>query len=126
MPTSRGRSRAYHGATSREWLYAPRISTKLITSFLVALALTAATGVFAIIQLGQGDQAPHDITEHWMPAMRAATGLRLFAANYRMKENCHIAAATAQETAQIALQAADAPYPCVTRLATHVQQAARA
>ncbi|KPX91716.1 hypothetical protein ALO64_00208 [Pseudomonas meliae] len=44
-----------------KWFYDLKISTKLITSFLVVLALTAAMGVFAIIQLGQVNQAAQDI-----------------------------------------------------------------
>ncbi len=35
-----------------KWFYDPKISTKLISSFLVVLALTAGMGAFAILQLG--------------------------------------------------------------------------
>ncbi len=102
-----------------KWFYDLKISTKLITSFLVVLALTAAMGVFAIIQLGQVNQAAQDIKENWMPSMRAASGMRFFAANYRLKENRHIAADTAQEKAQMELEAADARKQFETRLATY-------
>lgn len=102
-----------------KWFYDLKISTKLITSFLVVLALTAAMGVFAILQLGQVNQAAQDIKENWMPSMRAAAGMRFFAANYRLKENRHIAADTAQEKAQMELEAADARKQFETRLATY-------
>lgn len=91
-----------------KWFYDLKISTKLITSFLVVLALTAAMGVFAIIQLGQVNQAAQDIKENWMPSMRAASGMRFYAANFRLKENRHIAADSAQEKAQMELEAAEA------------------
>ncbi|RMU67610.1 Histidine kinase, HAMP region: chemotaxis sensory transducer, partial [Pseudomonas syringae pv. aptata] len=107
------------GVTSMKWFYDLKISTKLITSFLVVLALTAAMGVFAILQLGQVNQAAQDIKENWMPSMRAAAGMRFFAANYRLKENRHIAADTAQEKAQMELEAADARKQFETRLATY-------
>ncbi len=102
-----------------KWFYDLKISTKLITSFLVVLALTAAMGVFAIIQLGQVNQAAQDIKENWMPSMRAAAGMRFFAANYRLKENRHIAADTAQEKAQMELEAADSRKQFETRLAIY-------
>lgn len=102
-----------------KWFYDLKISTKLITSFLVVLALTAAMGVFAIIQLGQVNQAAQDIKENWMPSMRAASGMRFYAANFRLKENRHIAADSAQEKAQMELEAAEARKQFETRLATY-------
>ena len=54
-----------------KWFYDLKISTKLISSFLVVLALTAAMGGFAILQLGAVNQAAQDIKGNWMPSMRA-------------------------------------------------------
>ncbi|MCI3943709.1 methyl-accepting chemotaxis protein [Pseudomonas syringae] len=102
-----------------KWFYDLKISTKLITSFLVVLALTAAMGVFAIIQLGQVNQAAQDIKENWMPSMRAAAGMRFYAANYRLKENRHIGTEVAQEKAQAELEAVDARKQFETRMATY-------
>ncbi|KPX27039.1 Methyl-accepting chemotaxis protein [Pseudomonas syringae pv. delphinii] len=102
-----------------KWFYDLKISTKLITSFLVVLLLTAAMGVFAIIQLGQVNQAAQDIKENWMPSMRAASGMRFYAANYRLKENRHIAADAAPEKAQMEQEAAEARSQFETRLATY-------
>lgn len=102
-----------------KWFYDLKISTKLITSFLVVLLLTAAMGVFAIIQLGQVNQAAQDIKENWMPSMRAASGMRFYAANYRLKENRNIAADAAPEKAQMEQEAAEARSQFETRLATY-------
>ncbi|RMO91131.1 Methyl-accepting chemotaxis protein [Pseudomonas syringae pv. tagetis] len=102
-----------------KWFYDLKISTKLITSFLVVLLLTAAMGVFAIIQLGQVNQAAQDIKENWMPSMRAASGMRFYAANYRLKENRHIAADAAPEKAQMEQEATEARSQFETRLATY-------
>ncbi|MBV1806629.1 methyl-accepting chemotaxis protein [Pseudomonas syringae] len=104
-----------------KWFYDLKISTKLITSFLVVLALTAAMGVFAIIQLGQVNQTAQDMKENWMPSMRAASGMRFFAASYRLKENRHIAADTAQEKTQMEQEAVEARKQFETRLATYEQ-----
>ncbi|WP_122672808.1 methyl-accepting chemotaxis protein [Pseudomonas viridiflava] len=104
-----------------KWFYDLKISTKLITSFLVVLALTAAMGVFAIIQLGQVNQTAQDMKENWMPSMRAASGMRFFAATYRLKENRHIAADTAQEKTQMEQEAVEARKQFETRLATYEQ-----
>ncbi|NVL31535.1 HAMP domain-containing protein, partial [Pseudomonas syringae pv. actinidiae] len=102
-----------------KWFYDLKISTKLITSFLVVLALTAAMGVFAIIQLGQVNQAAQDIRENWMPSVRAASGMRFYAANYRLKENRHIAADNTQEKTQMELEAAESRKQLETRMATY-------
>ena len=102
-----------------KWFYDLKISTKLITSFLVVLALTAAMGVFAIIQLGQVNQTAQDMKENWMPSMRAASGMRFYAASYRLKENRHIAADTAQEKTQMEQEAVEARKQFETRLATY-------
>lgn len=59
-----------------KWFYDLKISTKLISSFLVVLALTAAIGGFAIMQLGAVNHAAQDIKDNWMPSMRAAAGMR--------------------------------------------------
>ncbi|EKG33600.1 methyl-accepting chemotaxis protein [Pseudomonas avellanae] len=102
-----------------KWFYDLKISTKLITSFLVVLALTAAMGVFAIIQLGQVNQAAQDIRENWMPSVRAASGMRFYAANYRLKENRHIAADNTQEKTQMELEAAESRKQLETRMSTY-------
>uniref|UniRef100_UPI00406C60E1 MCP four helix bundle domain-containing protein n=1 Tax=Pseudomonas sp. REB1044 TaxID=2675224 RepID=UPI00406C60E1 len=59
-----------------KWFYDLKISTKLISAFLLVLALTAVMGGFAIVQLGAVNQAAQDIKSNWMPSMRAAAGMR--------------------------------------------------
>ncbi|MBN2991432.1 MCP four helix bundle domain-containing protein [Pseudomonas cedrina subsp. fulgida] len=102
-----------------KWFYDLKISTKLISSFLLVLALTAAMGVFAILQLGAVNQAAQDIKGNWMPSIRAAAGMRYFAASYRLKENRHISADTSEEKAQMEREAADARLQFETRMATY-------
>ena len=104
-----------------KWFYDLKISTKLISSFLVVLALTAAMGGFAIHQLGAVNQAAQDIKGNWMPSMRAAAGMRFFAANYRLKENRHLATEIAEEKAQAEREAADARQQFETRMGTYEQ-----
>lgn len=61
-----------------KWFYDLRIATKLITSFLVVLALTAVMGVFAVIQLGQVNQTATDMRDNWLPSVRLSSGIRFF------------------------------------------------
>ncbi|WP_419735934.1 methyl-accepting chemotaxis protein [Pseudomonas sp. COR18] len=102
-----------------KWFYNLKISIKLISSFLVVLALTAAMGAFAIVQLGSVNQAAQDIRGNWMPSMRAAAGMRFYAANYRLKENRHISTEVAEEKAQAEREAAEARQQFETRLDTY-------
>ncbi|WP_017905092.1 methyl-accepting chemotaxis protein [Pseudomonas asplenii] len=102
-----------------KWFYNLKISIKLISSFLVVLALTAAMGAFAIIQLGSVNQAAQEIRGNWMPSMRAASGMRFFAANYRLKENRHLSTEVAEEKAQAEREAVEARQQFETRLDTY-------
>lgn len=104
-----------------KWFYDLKISTKLICSFLVVLALTAGMGGFAILQLGAVNQAAQDIKGNWMPSMRAAAGMRFFAASYRLKENRHIGTDIAEEKAQAEREAAEVRQQFETRMGTYEQ-----
>ncbi|CAM2785790.1 methyl-accepting chemotaxis protein [Pseudomonas fluorescens] len=104
-----------------KWFYDLKISTKLISSFLLVLALTGAMGGFAIHQLGAVNQAAQDIKGNWMPSLRAAAGMRFFAANYRLKENRHIATEIPEEKAQAEREATDARQQFETRMGTYEQ-----
>lgn len=104
-----------------KWFYDLKISTKLITSFLVVLVLTAGMGVFAIHQLGAVNQAAQEIKSDWMPSMRAAAGMRFFAANYRLKENRHVTTEIAEEKAQADREADDMLQQFNIRLGTYEQ-----
>ncbi|MEB0040800.1 MULTISPECIES: methyl-accepting chemotaxis protein [unclassified Pseudomonas] len=90
-----------------KWFYDLRIATKLITSFLVVLALTALIGVFSIIQLGLVNNASTEIRDDWMPSVRAASAMRFYAANYRIKEARHILTDVAAEKTQMELEAGE-------------------
>src|SRR3546814_19703870 len=102
-----------------KWFYDLRIATKLITSFLVVLALTAVMGVFSIIQLNEVNGTTVDIRENWMSSMRAASGMRFYAANYRLKEHRHISADSEQERTAIEQEAYEAKQGFETTLATY-------
>ncbi|SQF98725.1 methyl-accepting chemotaxis protein [Paucimonas lemoignei] len=102
-----------------KWFYDLKIATKLIASFLTVLALTAVMGVFSIIQLGQVNDTASEIRDNWMPSMRAASGMRFFAANYRIKENRHVAAMAIDDKNAIALEATAERKQFETRLDTY-------
>lgn len=102
-----------------KWFYDLKISTKLISSFLVVLALTAAMGTFAILQLGAVNHAAQEIKSNWMPSMRAAAGMRFFAATYRLKENRHLSTEIAEEKTQAEREAEEAREQFETRMQTY-------
>ncbi len=102
-----------------KWFYDLKIATKLIASFLTVLALTAVMGVFSIIQLGQVNATASEIRDNWMPSMRAASGMRFFAANYRIKENRHVAAPAIDDKNAIAQEALAERKQFETRLDTY-------
>ncbi|WP_439855810.1 methyl-accepting chemotaxis protein [Pseudomonas yamanorum] len=104
-----------------KWFYDLKISTKLISSFLLVLALTAAMGGFAIHQLGAVNQAAQDIKGNWMPSMRAAAGMRFFAANYRLKENRQVGTEIAEEKAQAEREAVESRQQFEDRMGTYEQ-----
>ncbi|MGZ0717007.1 methyl-accepting chemotaxis protein [Pseudomonas palleroniana] len=104
-----------------KWFYDLKISTKLISAFLVVLALTAAMGGFAILQLGAVNRAAQEIKSDWMPSMRAAAGMRFFAANYRLKENRHVTTEIAEEKAQADREADDTLQQFSNRMDTYEQ-----
>lgn len=104
-----------------KWFYDLKISTKLVSSFLVVLALSGAMGGFAVLQLGAVNQAAQDIRGNWMPSMRAAAGMRFYAANYRLKENRHLASEVAGDKALAEREAAEARQQFETRMGTYEQ-----
>jgi methyl-accepting chemotaxis protein len=89
------------------WFYDLKIATKLISSFLVVLALTAFIGGFAIIQLSQVNQTGNVMANNYMPSMRAAQGMRFYMAQYRLREMRHVLADTDAERAVQEQQAVD-------------------
>lgn len=104
-----------------KWFYNLKISTKLITSFLVVLVLTAAMGVFAIFQLGQVNQTATDLGTDWMPSLRVASGMRFYAANYRIKEYRHLASDSAEEKAIVEGEAAESKKQIDSRIESYAK-----
>lgn len=102
-----------------KWFYDLKIATKLIASFLAVLALTAVMGVFAIIQLGAVNDTANEIRDNWMPSMRAASGVRFYIANFRLKESRHITSTSQEEKNILALEAAEQGKQVETRMATY-------
>jgi len=105
-----------------KWFYDLRIATKLITSFLVVLALTAAMGVFAVIQLGKVNQTATDMRENWLPSVRLASGIRFFVANYRIKEIRYLLAESPAEVADYEKEVADARKDVETRIVRYEKE----
>lgn len=99
-----------------KWFYDLRIATKLITSFLLVLVLTAMTGVFAIIQLGLVNETAAEMRDNWLPSVRVVSGIRFFVANYRVKELRYLMADSPTEQAQYEQEIVDARKEVETRM----------
>lgn len=87
-----------------KWFYNLKISTKLITSFLVVLSLTAFMGVFATIQLAAVNETTKEITSNWLPSVRLTQEVRFNFTEYRVRVTRHIMATDPAEMAQIEQQ----------------------
>jgi methyl-accepting chemotaxis protein len=105
-----------------KWFYDLRIATKLITSFLLVLVLTALTGGFAIIQLGLVNETATEMRDNWLPSVRVASGIRFFVANYRIKELRHLMADSPTEQTQYEQEAVDARKEVDTRMARYEKE----
>ena len=105
-----------------KWFYDLRIATKLITSFLLVLVLTALTGGFAIIQLGLVNETATEMRDNWLPSVRVASGMRFFVANYRIKELRHLMADSTTEQTQYEQEAVDARKEVDTRMARYEKE----
>ncbi|WP_343722480.1 MCP four helix bundle domain-containing protein, partial [Herbaspirillum seropedicae] len=75
-----------------KWFYDLRISRKLITTFLVVVAMVAALGVFSIRQLDQVNSASTEISTNWLPSIRTLARLQLAMSRLRSFELQHILA----------------------------------
>lgn len=102
-----------------KWFYDLKIATKMISAFIVVLALTGALGLFSIHQLGKVNQSAMDIRENWMPSQRAASGMRFYVANYRLKEARHILSDSPTEMSQLEKEAAESSREVSTRMDTY-------
>ncbi|WP_443113187.1 methyl-accepting chemotaxis protein [Herbaspirillum seropedicae] len=84
-----------------KWFYDLRISRKLITTFLVVVAMVAALGVFSIRQLDQVNSASTEISSNWLPSIRTLSRLQLAMSRLRSFELQHILAKDAQEYEEV-------------------------
>ncbi len=102
-----------------KWFYDLKISTKLLTSFITVLALTAAIGGFSIFQLAQVNSTSTEMKENWIPSMRAAAGMRFYASQFRTREMRHLLADSAEEKASQEQMAGESRSQMETRITNY-------
>ncbi len=102
-----------------KWFYDLNIATKLISSFVVVLLLTAAMGIFSIMQLAAVNSKAAEIKNDWLPSMRAIQTARYYATSYRMREARHILADDQQQMAQIDSELTDTLKDLDVRIKTY-------
>ena len=84
-----------------KWFYDLKISKKLITTFLIIVAMVAALGIFSIRQLDQVNKASTEIATNWLPSIRSLSGIQLTLARIRSFEMQHLLAKDAKEYEEI-------------------------
>jgi methyl-accepting chemotaxis protein len=77
------------------------IGTRLALASAALLALTAALGVFAVVQLGVVKRASSEISDRWMVGVRLTSQMNTDASNFRIAEVRHILAGDAEERARL-------------------------
>ncbi|GGC68754.1 methyl-accepting chemotaxis protein [Undibacterium terreum] len=72
------------------WFNNMKISSKLMTSFILMMALTVVLGIFSISKLNQVNQASTDIATNWLPSIRTGLQMQASLARFRISELQHI------------------------------------
>ena len=78
------------------WFHDLKIATKLVVSFVAVLLLTAALGVFAIVELARVNRTATELATNWMPAIKSAGDIRYGLARLRSFSQQHVLADTAE------------------------------
>ena len=83
-----------------KWFNDLKVATKLIVSFGLVLALTAALGVLSIVQLERVNQTSTDLEVNWLPSTRAAGDMNTATSDFRSAELQHVLSVTEAEMAK--------------------------
>ncbi|MES2068876.1 MAG: methyl-accepting chemotaxis protein [Pseudomonadota bacterium] len=73
-----------------KWFNNMKISSKLMSSFILMIALTVLLGVFSISKLIQVNHASTDIATNWLPSIRTGLQMQSSLARFRISELQHI------------------------------------
>ena len=84
-----------------KWFYDLKISKKLITTFLVVVAMVAALGAFSIRELDKVNGASTEIATNWLPSIRSLSTIQLTLSRIRSFEMQHLLAKDAKEYEEI-------------------------
>ena len=84
-----------------QWFLNLKISRKLVLSFSLVLALTAALGVFSIAQLGAVNESTKDVVDNWMPSAILSSAINTDTSDFRIAELQHVMSLEDQEMAVI-------------------------
>ncbi|MBO9535293.1 methyl-accepting chemotaxis protein [Herbaspirillum sp.] len=84
-----------------KWFYDLKISKKLISTFLVVVAMVAALGTFSIRELDQVNKASTDIATNWLPSIRSLSSIQMTLARIRSLEMQHLLAKDPKEYDEI-------------------------
>ncbi|MBB5393481.1 MULTISPECIES: methyl-accepting chemotaxis protein [unclassified Herbaspirillum] len=84
-----------------KWFYDLKISKKLITTFLVIVAMVAALGAFSVRELDKVNGASTEIAVNWLPSIRTLSTIQLTLSRIRSFEMQHLLAKDAKEYEEI-------------------------
>ncbi len=89
------------------WFYDLKLATKLISSFLTVLAMTAFLGVFAITEMAKIDATATDLATNWMPSVRYSSDMNTNTSDFRIAELKHILSTEDKDMTQNEKELAD-------------------
>nr|MDP2191569.1 methyl-accepting chemotaxis protein [Rhodoferax sp.] len=69
-----------------KWFFDLRIATKLISAFVIVLALTVSLGLFSVLQLAKVNQTAAEMKRVWLPSLRSVLEIRIDMARLRSVE----------------------------------------
>jgi methyl-accepting chemotaxis protein len=76
------------------------VFNKLLTAFLIVVALLIGTGAFAIYELGRVNDQANDLKDNWLPSVRTAFQMRTNMREFRIGELQHIQSTSEAEMAK--------------------------
>ena len=78
-----------------------KLATKLGAAFFAVVTLTAALGVFSIIQLGKINTSTEDLATNWLPSIQTLGRLRDSIGDFRRGEALHVMALDDKEMDEV-------------------------
>ena len=85
--------------STMNWFRDLKIASKLVLSFGTSLTLLAGLGVFAVMKLGELNQASREISTNWLPSVGHVSDMNTNTSDLRIAEIQHVLSTNPEEMA---------------------------